>query len=276
MRLVADALRGLDVFKKVFYALPFCWMTTIYSSSAFVTPQPDQSTHSTLFIAAHHAHSSNDLAHLFPSKTVYFGVNMGHGSTEWKYLVDTMDPDGDNIETPSSVTEGGPSWGVVFGYDVSKNFSIELQYMQFAKAHIQFYPNSPYVDAFGNSIPSMYSSTQAYSLSGKFFVQVGHTHLRAFAAVGAGMVKRTDPLVNYESYNQNLPPQPQSNYTGKTTTNSVTTPYLSSGLAYSFTRHWILEAGFQYYTGFGSAQLNPVSSFIPFAWDAYGRIAYQL
>lgn len=214
---------------------------------------------------------------LFPKKTVYFGVNMGNGSTEWKYLVDTTDPHDPSYTTPSGVTEGGPSWGVVFGYDVSKNFSIEMQYMQFANAHIQLSPYSPYVDANNNQIMSIVSKTDAYSISGKFFAQLGLTRLRAFAAIGAGIVQRTDPLVNYtNSGTAYANPPPFSNYTGKSATATCVTPYLSSGLDYSFSRHWILESGFQYYTGFGRTQLDPVASFIPFAWDVYGRLAYQI
>jgi len=56
---------------------------------------------------------------------------------------------------------------------------------------------------------------------------------------------------------------------------SCITPYMSAGLNYSFTRHWILESGFQYYTGFGASEVEPVNDFIPFAWDVYGRLAYQ-
>lgn len=198
---------------------------------------------------------------IFPSKTVYFGVNMGGGSTEWKYLVDTTDPNDPSYTTPSAVSEGGPSWGVVFGYDVSKNFAVELQYMQFADAKIRLSPYSPY------PLSSFTTHTDAYSLSGKFLVPLARTKLRAFAAVGVGMVERTDPLVGFD---------PLKTFSGKNKTATCITPYMSSGLVYNFNRHWMLESGFQYYTGFGRTQLNPVASFIPFAWDAYGRLAYQL
>lgn len=219
--------------------------------------------------------NADNLDYLFPSKTVYFGLNMGGGSTEWKYLVDTVDPPGSSPTTPTSVSEGGPSWGVVFGYDLSKYFSIEAQYMRFADANINL-TNTVYVTAAGNPIDNMISKTQAFSLSGKFFAQVGHTHLRAFAAVGVGVVKRTDPLVGYTNDGPQYQDPPWSNYTGENKSTSCVTPYLSSGLDYNFTRHWIIETGFQYYTGFGASQVTPVSSFIPFAWDAYGRLEYQL
>lgn len=224
-----------------------------------------------LFCVSAQAANVNDP--IFPSKTVYFGVNIGGGSTEWKYLVDTADPGG-SPSTPSGVTEGGPSWGGVFGYDVSKNFAVELQYMQFANAHVQLLSEgSPYVYPDDTNILGIVSKTDAYSLSGKFFAQVWRTHLRAFAAVGVGVVERRDPLVDYQ---QGTNPPPYSNYTGKNKLATCVTPYLSSGLTYNFTRHWMLESGFQYYTGFGKSQINPVSGFIPFAWDAYGRLAYQL
>jgi hypothetical protein len=210
---------------------------------------------------------------IFPKKTFYFGVNMGDGSTEWKYLVDTSDPGNPSVTTPSSVSEGGPSWGVVLGYDVNKNFALELQYMQFANANIQLFSDSPYLDQSGNQIPGIISRTDAYSLSGKFLVQIGHTHLRAFAEIGVGTVRRVDPLVNYQVSTN---PPPFSNYTGANRTVSCVTPYLSSGLVYNLTPHWMIESGFQYYTGFGKSQVDPVASFIPFAWDAYGRLAYQL
>ncbi|EKD77262.1 MAG: hypothetical protein ACD_42C00408G0007 [uncultured bacterium] len=221
-----------------------------------------------LFFAYHcYASAYSDTSDLFPSKTVYFGVNMGGGYTTWKYLLDTTDQGSQQPSLPSRVKEGGPSWGVVFGFDVAKNFAIELQYMEFADAHVDFAPGSSYFDSNGNPVTSMVSKTDAYSLSGKFFVPVGvQTHLRAFAAVGAGLVERRDPLIDEDP--NGLPP-------GNVTLSCVS-PYMSAGLDYNFTRHWIVESGFQYYTGFGASEINPVDSFVPFAWDAYGRLAYQL
>ena len=200
---------------------------------------------------------------LFPSKTVYFGASLGGGSTEWTYLVDTTDAGQDPTagSTPSAVTEGGPSWGVVFGYDLAKNFAIELQYMEFADSSISFDNAGAGTYGYYNVI----SKTDAYSLSGKFFVPLAMTHFRVFAAIGAGLVERRDPLV---SENSSAPPAH--------VTASCVTPYMSSGVDYNITRHWIIEGGFQYYTGFGASETDPVDSFIPFAWDAYGRLAYQL
>lgn len=202
---------------------------------------------------------AGDLDNLFPSKTVYFGVNMGGGYTTWKYLVDTVDPPDTAVKetTPSGVREGGPSWGVVFGYDLARNFAVELQYMRFADSRITFDPDAAlaYNLSDGTVPATIRSRTEAYSLSGKLFVPVGvNTHMRVFAAVGAGQVERRDVIAK----------------------RSCVTPYLSAGADYHFTRHWILESGFQYYTGFGVSELQPVSDFVPFAWDGYARIAYQL
>lgn len=213
---------------------------------------------------------------LFATDNFYFGVNMGGGSTEWKYLVDTTDPNGGGttLATPTAVSEGGPSWGVVIGYSITKNFAIEWQYMRFANSTIHFDPGSAYVDQNNNNILSIVSKTDAFSLSGKFLVPFGSSiHLRAFAAVGAGLVRRQDPLVDFQVYNN---PPPYSNYTGKDKTDFCVTPYMSAGVVYNFVRHWMLESGFQYYTGFGKSELDPVANFIPFAWDAYARLAYQL
>ena len=202
---------------------------------------------------------AGSLDSLFPSRTVYFGVNMGGGYTTWKYLVDTVDPPGSAVKetTPSGVNEGGPSWGVVFGYDLARNFAVELQYMRSADSHITFAPDAALAyNLSDGSVPATnLSRTDAYSLSGKFFVPVGvNTHMRVFAAVGAGQVERRDVIAK----------------------RSCVTPYLSAGADYHFTRHWILEGGFQYYTGFGVAEVEPVSDFVPFAWDGYARLAYQL
>lgn len=234
--------------KFLFVSLLLCFVVT---SAEAVT----QSQAPAAVFAAEKKSKNGNLDYLFPSKTVYFGVSVGGGSTEWKYLVDTTDPQ-NNLDavTPIAVDEGGPSWGVVIGYDVSKNFAVELQYIQFPNSNITF-------DEFGQlsynlNSSTIISKTDAYSLSGKFLVPVGvRTHLRAFAAVGGGVVERSDVI------NENA---------------TCVTPYMSAGLDYNFTRHWILESGFQYYTGFGASQEYPVSSFIPFAWDAYARLAYQI
>lgn len=195
-----------------------------------------------------------DMHKLFPSKTVYIGINVGGGATTWKYLVDKYDPPPNPISatTPSHVDEGGAAWGIVFGFDVSSNFAIEFQYVEFPDSKITF-------DDFGKVTYMLQSNTitshtEAYSLSGKFYLPVGvNTHLRAFSAVGAGLVKRDD-IINEVS---------------------CVTPYMSAGLSYNFTRHLISEVGFQYFTGFGASEVLPVQDFVPFAWDAYFRLAYQ-
>src|SRR3990167_9052988 len=114
---------------------------------------------------------AENLDGLFPTKTVYFGVNMGGGYTTWKYLVDTADPPDTAVKetTPSGVREGGPSWGVVFGYDLARNFAVELQYMRFADSHITFDPDAAlaYNLSDGTAPATILSKTEAYSLSGK-------------------------------------------------------------------------------------------------------------
>lgn len=209
-----------------------------------------------LSVPAFSAEWGNAPSSFFPSKTVYFGVNLGGGSTEWSYLVDTVDGTvpASTMSTPEGVREGGPSWGAVLGYDVSKNFAIEFQYTRFADAHIEF---SKFATRYINELGSrfMISKTDAYSLSGRFYAQVAQTRLRAFAAVGATEVHRYDPLARRHE---------------------AIAPYLGTGVTYSFTRHWLIETGFQYFTGFGQSELHPVYGFIPFAWDAYGRLTYQL
>lgn len=205
---------------------------------------------------------------IFPSHDFYVALNVGGGSTTWRYLVDTRDAinslDG---TTPVSVDEGGPSWGAVLGYNVNKYFALELQYMQFADSILTF--DSSGQISYNLTSPTVLSHTSAYSLSGKFYVPVGgdKTHLRAFAAVGFGVVTRTDPLADYDPTTYVPPSESHTIY--------CTTPYMSAGASYNFTRHWVAESGFQYYTGFGSSQQYPVTSFVPFAWDAYGRLAYQ-
>jgi len=193
-----------------------------------------------------------DAPTIFPSNALYIGVNIGGGSTEWKYLVDTVDPNG-NYTTPNHVSEGGPSWGAVFGYAINQNVALELQYMQFADASIQFPSFSPYTIN-PPYVTGMVSETNAYSLSAKFLAQLGDTPLRAFTAIGPGLVCRSDVLAH---------------------TKSVIAPYLSAGVNYNLNSHWMAEGGFQYYTGFGRSEIKPVKDFIPFAWDAYARLAYQ-
>lgn len=220
------------------------------------------------FCFSNSAFAATDFSQIFPSKTVYVGLNVGGGSTEWEYLVDKSDGSipAAVTNTPETVTEGGPSWGGVLGYDLAKSFALELQYISFADAHIQFSPLSVY--AIRDRIDHMLSKTDAFSLSGKFFAQLPRTRLRPFAAIGVGMVRRFDALAL--TVGQPVP--------GDTTVKEIdcVTPYMSGGLNYSITRHWMLESGFQYYTGFGAAEIHPVYGFVPFAWDAYFRIAYQL
>ncbi len=187
---------------------------------------------------------------LFPVRTFYLGVNIGGGATTWSYLVDKIDPFVTGA-TPTAAKEFGPSWGVVLGYNPIKNFSIELQYMQFADSHLTFRIDPGY-NVYNLTSPDVVSQTSAFSLSGKFYLPV-YAGLRLFSAIGADVVIRKDVINN----------------------TSCITPYMSAGASYNFTRHIISETGFQYYTGFGASEVSPAKHFVPFAWDAYYRFTYQ-
>ncbi len=175
----------------------------------------------------------------------YIGGILGYGNTNWQQMISQ---DGaSSSSTPVSGGGSGVAEGLFFGYELTSHFAVEANYMHFPTADIQFSPGNLY------GISSMTSHTNEYTLMGKFMVPLGYSKLKAFSEVGPAYVQRSDVLADKGHVGAGF----------------------GVGLDYNITPRWMTELGFQYYTGFGTSELEPVYDYIPFLYTVNLRLAYR-
>lgn len=187
------------------------------------------------------------------NRTVYAGAMFGFGSTTWEGLVPTKSNQNAaiNMSTPISVTEGGRTWGFLAGYEFSRYFALEANYMRFADATIGFDEVS--IFSFDhNGARSFKTQTEAYSVMGKIMLVVPNTDLRVYSSAGIANLHRQDLLMD----------------------DWRITPTFGFGVNYHFTEQIMGEIGGTYVAGFGESQLNPTDTFHPFLYSVAFRLAY--
>ena len=196
------------------------------------------------------ANNDNDTAR-YPNP-IYLGITLGYGSTTWGSLIDKNKHSAANVATPIKVHEGGFVYGFYAGYEFSPYFAIETHYTHYQTADVYFLKTSDYYILY--KIKEIRSKTEAYNINAKVMAPFFHTKLRVYADAGAATIHRSDKLAR---------------------TNWHLGPTFGAGANYLVNSHFMIEAGFQYYTGWGKSQVDPVDNFIPFLYDAQLRLAYR-
>ena len=184
----------------------------------------------------------------------YIGGIGGYGSTTWSGLVSTIEEEQGavSVSTPINVKEGGGVWGIYSGYEISRYFAIEANYMRYPDATIFFDPETSLFTFFHDGKTQFISHTSAISLMAKIMLIIPNTTIRAFSSLGAANVHRDDMLNN----------------------NWLVSPTFSAGFNYSFTEHLMAEFGGNYTAGFGESSLNPTNTYFPFLYSVTFRLAY--
>lgn len=206
------------------------------------------------------ANSSHYKPNPFPARwranPLYFGLELGYGSTDWSQLVARYSTVAEynllSVSAPVQAGDKGRTWGLFIGWEVQPHFAMELNFVHFPNTTIIFDPFSVY--SLEHGIVTMRSYTYAYSLLGKFMVQVANTGIRGFASAGAALIHRHDALIN----------------TGHIC------PTFGVGMNYVFIYNLMLEVGFQYYAGYGKAVLRPAINYIPFLYSIHLKLAYRI
>lgn len=187
----------------------------------------------------------------------YLGALVGYGSTDWKQLLANCDDPGVDpfcqvsFSAPISAGDSGAVWGFYMGYEIQPHFAIEAVYTRFPNTTVIFDQYSIYANIY--NITRLRSYTYAYSISGKWMVQMGSTGLRGFATAGASLSHRNDALKNVYHVN----------------------PTFGIGVNYVFIKRILFELAFQYYAGYGKATMRPAVDYIPFLYSLTGRVAYR-
>lgn len=187
------------------------------------------------------------------NRSVYAGAMFGFGSTTWEGLVPTKANQNlaINMSTPISVREGGRTWGFLAGYEFTRYFALEANYIRFADANIAFDEVSIFsFDHDGSR--SFNTQTEAYSVMGKIMLVVPNTDLRVYSSAGIANLHRQDMIMD----------------------DWRITPTFGVGVNYHFTEQIMGEIGGNYVAGFGESQLNPTDTFYPFLYSVSFRLAY--
>ncbi len=184
----------------------------------------------------------------------YIGGIGGYGSTTWSGLVSTIQEEQGavSVSTPIDVREGGGVWGVYTGYEISRFFAIEANYMRYPDATIFFDPETSLFTFFHDGATQFTSQTSAISVMAKIMLIIPNTTIRAYSSLGAANVYRKDMLND----------------------NWLMSPTFSAGFNYSLTEHLMAELGGNYTAGFGESSLNPTNTYFPFLYSVTLRLAY--
>lgn len=184
----------------------------------------------------------------------YLGITGGYGMTTWQGLVPPLNKQNDAMamSTPQQVNEGGALWGLYAGYELLPFFALEISYLHYPDATINFDTSSLF--SFENDgITSFTTKTESLSLMGKVMMMIPRTCARAYASLGLTEVHRSDFI--------------KENWQGS--------PGFGAGFNYNFTQHIMGEFGGVYSAGKAQSELNPVQDYYPFLYSVYLRLAYR-
>lgn len=184
----------------------------------------------------------------------YIGAVGGWGSTTWQGLV----PSDENqnlamsISTPLEVNEGGGVWGVSAGYEVTRFFAFEANYMAYPDATLTFDEESFF--AFEqDGMTELRTHTQTASLIAKIMLVLPNTSMRLFSGAGVASVWRKDDI----------------------NTDYRISPTFAFGVNMNFNERLMGELGTTYTAGYGEPEINPTKDFVPFLYSVFVKAALR-
>lgn len=186
---------------------------------------------------------------------LYFGPQLGYGSTTWDGLVPGKKNQGMpmSASTPIRVEEGGGVWGLFGGFEFTPNFALEGSYMHYPDAKIVFDPETSLLSFWNNGLAKFDTHTETISMMAKLMLPLENTVFRIFSAAGVAAVHRDD-------------------YFKK---DWLVSPSFSVGLNYALSQQLMLEFAGNYTAGYGDARPIPSDSYYPFLYSGSLRLAYR-
>lgn len=184
----------------------------------------------------------------------YLGVTGGYGTTTWQGLVPSEKNLNDTMmmSTPINVTEGGAIWGVYGGYELNPYFALELSYIRYPNAKVDFSPDSLFSFEQGG-LTSLNTHTETLSLMAKVMLAIPCTYARFYSGAGIAGVHRYDQIMDH--------------WRGS--------PTFGLGFNLNFTDRIMGELGGVYTAGYGESQLNPAQGYYPFLYSVFLRLGYR-
>ncbi|WP_454783971.1 hypothetical protein [Legionella sp. WA2024007413] len=189
-----------------------------------------------------------------PHHPFYIGAIGGFGSTTWTGLVPTKENQNVALmlSTPTDVEEGGSVWGVMAGYEFTRYFAIEVNYVHFPEANVFFDPISLFSFEH-DGLDTLASQTETLTLMGKLMVPIPHSQMKIFSGAGVAGVHRKDIVVD----------------------DWRPGPAFSVGVNYNFTERIMGEIAGSFTAGYGESQLNPADAYYPFLYSIAGHLIFR-
>lgn len=188
-----------------------------------------------------------------PPVRFYFGGMGGYASTTWKGLVPAEESQNPALalSTPIEAKEGGSSWGVLAGVELSPYFAVEGNYMRYPDAIVYFDELSLFT--FQNDGQTMLKTkTDKISFIAKIMLQLPNINARIFSAAGVARIHRRDMLFDDTQFS----------------------PTFAVGVNSHVTEHILAEIAGNYTTGYGESNLNPAINYIPFLYSVVFKLSF--
>ncbi len=184
----------------------------------------------------------------------YIGAVGGWGSTTWQGLVPTDENQNlaMSISTPLEVNEGGGVFGVSAGYEVTRYFAFEANYVDYPDAILTFDQES-FFSFEQNGLTELRTHTQTASLIAKVMLILPNTSMRLFSGAGVASVWRKDDI----------------------NTDYRISPTFAFGVNMNFNERLMGELGTTYTAGYGEPEINPTKDFVPFLYSVFVKAALR-
>ena len=178
---------------------------------------------------------------VYAKGAVYFGVSTGYASTDWSMLK-SKDVYPVNMSSPIAVRDYGTVATIEGGYWLTKQFAVQASCSLYPDSHITIGPNSFYWPD-RNTATTFTSKTRSYALLGQFNVPLNRRYA-GYASIGIEDVHRHDVLAKIDHVGA----------------------IFGAGITADMDKNTQFKINFDYYTGYGKADMYPVKYYVPFIY----------
>ncbi len=183
-------------------------------------------------------------------RSIYLGLIGGYGETTWSNIVGH---DGQTlIVTPEAAKEGGADIGMQVGFEVNRGFALEFGYLHFSDASLYFDSDAQAVLNVGHR---MVTKTQAVFFDTKIYTPLSRDdRWRLYGKIGMEATNRRDVLMTY-----------------KWRVGAI----FGMGFSYDQGEHWMYQLGFDYLSGYGDSEVEPLNKYVPFVYALNASVSYK-
>ena len=177
----------------------------------------------------------------YANDSLYLGMSTGYASTDWSMLK-SKDVYPVNMSSPIAVRDHGTVGTVEVGYWLTKQFAIQGSFSTYPNSHITIGPNSFYWPD-RNTATTFTSKTNSCAVLGLFNVPI-NSRYSGYASIGVEDIHRHDVLA-------------KTDHIGA---------IFGAGISADINKKTQLKLNFDYYTGYGKADMYPVKFYVPFIY----------